>query len=298
MTYYIDPYRNLRKLLAFSGIWLLISTGFQVITWVLFFKILGFEGEKAFFDWLFASPAYAPLYVSLTSIITYAIPVFVYAAVSRNSGTIKSLHANNAPALTLILLAAGTIVVSYPFIMMVFQFNMGLPIPEDWLKSEEQINQFSDKLMLVGNFKELAVTFLIGAIIPPICEELFFRGGLQPLLQKMFRNADMGIIMSAIFFSLMHGQPTGFIPRLILGIIFGYVYYWGRNIWLPILCHMVWNGSQIIIMYITAHQPADKVLTEPQKVPFYMSLISVALLFLIFKQFYTRAIVLKEAWRR
>jgi len=50
-------------------------------------------------------------------------------------------------------------------------------------------------------------------------------------------------------FSAIHLQFFGFFPRLILGIFLGYMFYWSKNLWLPIFAHFLWNGLFISFSY-------------------------------------------------
>ena len=36
---------------------------------------------------------------------------------------------------------------------------------------------------------------------------------------------------------------SGMIPRFILGILLGYMFYWSGSLWLPILAHFVNNAQ-------------------------------------------------------
>jgi membrane protease YdiL (CAAX protease family) len=52
--------------------------------------------------------------------------------------------------------------------------------------------------------------------------------------------------MTAFVFSAIHLQFYGFIPRLILGLAFGYLFLWTKNIWLPVIAHFVNNAVPTI----------------------------------------------------
>jgi membrane protease YdiL (CAAX protease family) len=49
----------------------------------------------------------------------------------------------------------------------------------------------------------------------------------------------------------MHFQFFGFIPRLLLGALFGYYYYWSKNLWIPIIAHVLNNGIIVIYAFAT-----------------------------------------------
>ena len=97
--------------------------------------------------------------------------------------------------------------------------------------------------------------FLI-ALIPAIGEELLFRGVLQQLFTKWTGEAHLAIFISAFLFSAIHLQFFGFLPRFVLGLVLGYMFYWSKNLWLPILAHFTNNAFAIIFNY---HFVADKI---------------------------------------
>ena len=45
-------------------------------------------------------------------------------------------------------------------------------------------------------------------------------------------------------------QFFGFVPRVLLGALFGYLMYWSGNLWIPIIAHLVNNGFAVIMIYL------------------------------------------------
>ena len=76
-----------------------------------------------------------------------------------------------------------------------------------------------------------------------------FRGVLQKIFIRWFNNAHAGIWITAIVFSAIHLQFFGFFPRLLLGLMFGYIFLWTKSLWLPIVGHFINNGSIVIASY-------------------------------------------------
>ena len=88
------------------------------------------------------------------------------------------------------------------------------------------------------------------AVIPGIGEELLFRGFLQNILRRIFKNDHVAIWTAAIVFSAIHFQFYGFIPRVLLGALFGYLYVWTGNLLIPICAHFINNSVSLIALYI------------------------------------------------
>ena len=85
--------------------------------------------------------------------------------------------------------------------------------------------------------------------MPAIGEELIFRGYLQQKLAKRFGDMNASIFLTAFLFSLIHFHFDGLIPRFVLGILLGYLFYWGRSLWLPILAHFVNNAQGVVLSH-------------------------------------------------
>ena len=50
-----------------------------------------------------------------------------------------------------------------------------------------------------------------------------------------------------MIFSAIHFQFSGFIPRLLLGAYLGYLFYWSRSLWLPVLAHFLHNALSLLV---------------------------------------------------
>jgi hypothetical protein len=44
-------------------------------------------------------------------------------------------------------------------------------------------------------------------------------------------------------------QFQGFLPRFILGLFLGYLFYWSGSIWLPIIAHFINNAVVVSFSY-------------------------------------------------
>jgi membrane protease YdiL (CAAX protease family) len=55
--------------------------------------------------------------------------------------------------------------------------------------------------------------------------------------------------LTAIVFSAIHMQFEGFFPRIILGLVLGYLMMWSGNIAYPMIAHFVNNAVQVILQY-------------------------------------------------
>lgn len=121
---------------------------------------------------------------------------------------------------------------------------------EVWMKGmEDQLMRLTKFLTDFQSVPELLMGILVIGIFAGIGEELFFRGLIQPKMQLYTGNAHAGIWLTAFIFSAIHFQFYGFLPRLFLGGLFGYLYYYSGSLTYPILAHIVNNSFTLLMAY-------------------------------------------------
>lgn len=157
---------------------------------------------------------------------------------------------------TLLLTVVVVVVFTIPNSFFI-EWNANLVLPdfmkgfETWARqSEDRAAELTTFLTTFTSPGDFLLAFVVIAVLPGIGEELLFRGMLQPGLQKATGNVHAAIWISAILFSSIHLQFFGFVPRLLLGVLFGYLYYWSGNIVVPMLAHFVNNGFSVIMLYL------------------------------------------------
>ena len=122
---------------------------------------------------------------------------------------------------------------------------------ESWARDKEDLaSEMTTFLTTFDSFGQFSFAFFVIAVLPGIGEEFVFRGMLQPELQRATGNPHAAIWISAIMFSAIHLQFFGFVPRMLLGVLFGYLYYWSGNIIMPMLAHFINNGFSLVLLYL------------------------------------------------
>ena len=108
----------------------------------------------------------------------------------------------------------------------------------------------TEKMLKVDTFGGLLLNLLVIALIPAVGEELTFRGVLQQGLVRRMKSPHLAIILSAAIFSFIHFQFYGFLPRMFLGILLGYMFYITKSLWTSITMHFVNNGTAVVLYYL------------------------------------------------
>lgn len=222
-----------------------------------------------------------------TSVGIFILPVFLF-AYFKGETAFSYLKLSFKPSFTMLLLAMPIVVVAAPFMAAMLELNQNIVFPsylsgfEQYLKDTEAANELVLKKLLIMNTPaDFMLNLFMVAVIPAVSEELFFRGCLQQVLIDLYRNIHLAVIMSAIIFSFIHFQFYGFLPRMILGIIFSYLLVWTGSIWYSILAHFLHNGLQVTLLYMFQQKIIDYDIEATQTVSPIMAIVSAMALFYV-----------------
>lgn len=128
------------------------------------------------------------------------------------------------------------------------------------------------------------------ALFPALGEEILFRGVLMKLFTKFFKSVHNSIAFTALLFALMHLNLTYFFYYFVLGVVLGYMYYWGRNLLFPIIVHLINNSFVLLSYYMITMIPAEEIPPSDDTLSGQgiMSYFTVALILLVFYMNYKR----------
>lgn len=171
------------------------------------------------------------------------------------------------------LWAMALMLVALPAINLLGYWNQQLTLPafleplEQWMKTQEESAKIlTEQFMNVTTIGGLIINLLLMALLPAIAEELTFRGVLQRLFEAKGDEAKrregekiphLAIWCSAILFSAIHMQFYGFVPRMLMGALFGYMLVWTGSLWIPILMHFTNNAMAVLLYFVTLRQGWD-----------------------------------------
>jgi len=186
------------------------------------------------------------------SIMIFISPYFYVNKLSNYS--IKIFPINSTPVILVLLL-------TFFFMMLnsgVIEWNKSINFPEfmnsfeTWaFNKEKELEKITIFLVSFENNWEFLFGILSIALIPGICEEYLFRGVLQKNFYLISKNIHIAVWLSAFFFSALHLQFYGFFPRMLLGVLFGYIYYWSGSILYPMIAHIFNNFFSLTIFYFS-----------------------------------------------
>ena len=123
---------------------------------------------------------------------------------------------------------------------------------ESWAKlKESQLEKLTIYLVSFESFSEYLIGVIAIALIPGFFEEFLFRGIIQKNINLISKNHHLAIWLSALIFSAIHMQFYGFFPRLFMGVLFGYLFYWSGSIFYAVAAHAFNNFFSLTIWYST-----------------------------------------------
>ena len=176
----------------------------------------------------------------------------------------------------------------FPITSFTGQINSAMHLP-DWLsgveqwmvRQEDKSDNLIESLIAAKTFPVMILNLFLIAVLPAVGEELIFRGVFQKIFYNLFRSGHLAIWFSAFLFSTLHFQFFGFIPRLILGLVFGYLFFWSGSLWVPVISHFVNNAFPVVLSYIQDNSHLNTQIDFPLWQQAIIMLLSVAISLLI-----------------
>ena len=245
---------------------LLLSIGFfQIIG-----PILGIVVTLPFFDFNFnrvlsvlsnptAYPdAKVPIYLiqGISHVVSFVIVPWLYLRYverKRIGVFFKELSLETVPVAMVFAMVIAFMGVN----AVIIEWNIGWQLPEFMAGFESVVRKFEEAAKTQTEFLttfdsngQFLLALLVIAVIPGISEELLFRGFIQNLLNRITGSMHIAIWIGGFIFSLFHMQFYGLVPRMLLGVLFGYLYYWSGSLSLAMLAHFVNNAFTVIMMYM------------------------------------------------
>ena len=210
-------------------------------------------------------------------LFTFILPALVVTIFLFRSNWEQFLKMDRWPKFGMIGLGSLWILIAFPMAQGMYWFNRSIPLPE-WASSlEESTSGLIEAFLVMESPAELLMSLMVMALIPAIGEELVFRGLIQQSLQARLKKTHLVVWVSAAIFSAFHLQFEGFLPRMLLGGILGYLFFWSKNIWIPIIAHFVNNAIQVVAAYMLGSEFINAETPEEDPIDGWMVLASTLL---------------------
>jgi hypothetical protein len=188
------------------------------------------------------------------------LPAMIYAAhkSQRNALFITGYSLNNKH-----FGKAGGLAMAGVTVLLTYATMLVADVPNYWTAQLTMRSSIMSRFyeLLMETMKQLTggpfwSSFLTVAILAPIFEEWLCRGMvLRGLLKKM--KPVWAIVISAVFFAVIHGNPWQAVNAFILGLVMGFVYYKTGSLLLTMLIHFVNNGTAVVLSNVESLKDYD-----------------------------------------
>ncbi len=245
----------LRLLLLFIGFNILGS----FVTLFLLNMLFNIDGSTVLniitnIDTLDSSSINALKFMQLVQVVfSFIIPAHLFARSESNNRLFEYFQFNNASfknyLLGILLIFSVSPLVSY-----IAELNEQIQLPtflssvENYFKQQQiQTEKFALVFLRDNTGVDLLINIFIVGVLAAIAEELFFRGVLQKLILEKVKNIHLAILICSFLFSALHQEFYTLFPRVLLGMLLGYAYYFSKSIWIPITIHFVNNATAVLL---------------------------------------------------
>ena len=219
----------------------------------------------------------------ITTLGTFLVPVIALPYLMRQK-PVEYLSLNKPLKPLAVLQVVVIFLLIFPFLDWLVNFNNNLHLPESmaatdqWIRAKEtQMQSLTQAFLQMDSFDDMLANLLLVAFIPALLEELYFRGLVQNLVHKWFGNTHAAVIFTAIFFSAVHLQFLGFIPRFLLGFLFGYLFFWTGSIWTTVFAHFLNNAIAVVLVYLGQNGVINYQMDQPMNSSNMTVIVSIAL---------------------
>ncbi|MBM3914511.1 MAG: CPBP family intramembrane metalloprotease [Sphingomonadales bacterium] len=166
------------------------------------------------------------------------------------------------------IIGVTVLLFALPLVQWLGELNRVVEFPSalaEWMKAQEnEANDTVKALLGLRSTSDLLLNILFIAGLAAVGEELLFRGVLQKMFFRQFGQAWPAILLSAFLFSSMHMQFYGFLPRFVLGILLGAVYWYSGSLWAAILSHFFYDALLIVLVYFNPVLLNEEPVVGPQ----------------------------------
>ncbi len=186
-----------------------------------------------------------------------------------------------SPSITMLILIFSLALLMMPVNGWLAAFNKSFHLPsflsefQNWAQDKEiEMEKLTLFLIDFQSTIELIICFTVVSLIAGFSEEFFFRKLIQPRMYGLTGNIHSAIWITAFLFSAIHFQFFGLIPRMVLGALFGYYFYWTGNIWLSVFGHSLNNGLTLVGMFLYKKNLSPIDVEDPEQIPWYVGAVA------------------------
>jgi len=196
----------------------------------------------------------------ISGLFTFIIAPIIYLRILEKKGLGQFSTIPDPPGLAVLL----TVGVWFSFMFLntpIIDWNMNLDFPDFFEKfargMEDELKDITEFLTSFDSIGQLLLGLIVIAAIPGIGEEIVFRGLIQRKIHQSTLNPHIAIWATGLLFGVIHFQFYGMVPRMLLGVLFGYLYWWSGSLLLAMLAHFLTNGFTLVMLFLYQQETID-----------------------------------------
>lgn len=233
-----DPEKNKPSIFSASVLFFIGVAGLYVLPAVMTSIELAFGA--------FLIPELTGLIEAMYYIVFIVLPIVLYVK-SAPSVCADTMRINPLSLKSALLCVAGALITVYLTQILTLFWTV---LIESAFKTPPASN-----FVIPTTAAALASSIFSVAVIPGICEELLFRGAILGAWEE--RGSKRAIVISSIWFMLMHGSLVGMPAQFLSGIILGIIVVSTDSLFGGMIFHTIYNAATVILAYITNQQTAQ-----------------------------------------
>ena len=282
-----SPWAQFAILLCLTGAGLVIGSLVSIFIALSYLHIPALQLQDALSKTENANLSRAIQFIS--TFFAMALPAIIFSRI-LNRKPFRYIGFNKAISGKQVFILIVIVIIALTLGAALSELNEMIPLSKSlalsFKKMEEEYNKQVFALANMKTVQDYIVSLIIIALLPAIFEEMLFRGCLQPVMINITKNAFAGILITSILFSALHASFYGFLSRLALGIILGYIFYYSKNLWLPVIFHFLNNALGVTQLYALSKKGLlnFNAMSE-DTLPLYYGLIALAALYFAFRIF-------------
>lgn len=282
-----SPWLQFAILLCLTGVGLVIGTSISIFIALSYLHIPALQLQDALAKTENANLSRAIQFIS--TLFAMALPAIIFSRI-LNRKPFRYIGFNKAISGKQVFILIVIVIVALTLSAALSELNEMIPISksleQSFKKMEEEYNKEVFAIANMKTVQDYIVSLIIIALLPAIFEEMLFRGCLQPVMINITKNVFVGILITSILFSALHASFYGFLSRLALGVILGYIFYYSKNLWLPVIFHFLHNALGVTQLYALSKKGLlnSNAMSE-DTLPLYYGLIALAALYFAFRIF-------------
>ncbi|MBO5181165.1 MAG: CPBP family intramembrane metalloprotease [Paraprevotella sp.] len=145
----------------------------------------------------------------------------------------------------------------WPIYIWAVAWMLSAILPANLLSEALGLDNLLEEQMLAWMHTPWGVLNIV--LAAPLAEELIFRAGFIGTMRSRGCSARCAVVVSALLFGLIHGNPAQMPVAFLLGLMLGYVYVRGGSLWPCWFAHAANNLVGVLTAWLAGDSPSTLV---------------------------------------